>query len=79
MNARIISRCLLAGSIVALAPAQVRAAEWRVDLDPERTQVTFTLKATLHTVDGTAQLASGSLVIDPETGAVAGEIVVDAA
>jgi len=79
VNARIITRCLLVGAIAAIAPAQVRAAEWRVDLDPGRTQVTFTLKATLHTVDGTAQLASGSLVIDPETGAVVGEIVIDAA
>lgn len=79
MSARIISRWFLLGAVAALASVPVRAAEWRVDLDPGRTQVTFTLKATMHTVDGTAQLASGSLVIDPETGAVTGQIVVDAA
>lgn len=79
MSARLLSRCLFAGAIVAMAPALARAEEWRVDLDPDRTQVTFTLKATLHTVEGSAQLASGSLVIDTETGAVTGEVVVDAA
>jgi polyisoprenoid-binding protein YceI len=64
--------------IFAMAAAPVSAAEWRVDLDTERTTVSFTLKATMHTVHGTAKLASGSLIIDPETGEVGGEIVIDA-
>lgn len=79
MSPRILSRCLLVGAIAALASVPVQAAEWRVDLDPEKTRLSLTLKATLHTVDGTARLTSGWLVIDPETGAAAGEIVVDAA
>lgn len=79
MSPRNLSRCLLVGAIAALASVPVQAAEWRVDLDPERTHLAFTLKATMHTVEGTAQLTSGSLVINPGTGAVAGQIVVDAA
>ncbi len=60
----------------AAAPAP--AGGWKVDLDPNRTEVSFTLKATMHTVHGTAKLASGSLLIDPTTGVVDGEIVIDA-
>jgi polyisoprenoid-binding protein YceI len=80
VNAGFVSRCLLVGAIVvALAPVQSPAAEWHVELDPARTRVTFTLKATLHTVDGSARLASGSLVVDTDTGTVSGAIIVDAA
>jgi len=79
VKAGFIPRCLVAAALVAVAPVQAPAAEWHVDLDPARTQVTFTLKATLHTVDGSARLASGSLVIDTDTGTVSGEIVIDAA
>jgi len=64
---------------VALVPTMAAAGEWHVKLDPESTRISFTLKATMHTVTGTSQLASGVLVIDPETGSVSGEIVVDAA
>ena len=42
---------------VAAGPAS--AITWQVDLDPERTEVSFRLKATMHTVHGTAILASG--------------------
>lgn len=60
------------------AAAPALAGGWKVDLDPNRTEVSFTLKATMHKVHGTAKLASGSLLIDPTTGVVDGEIVVDA-
>jgi polyisoprenoid-binding protein YceI len=46
--------------------------------DPERSQVEFTLGATLHTVHGTAALEEGRVRYDPATGAVTGRIVVDA-
>jgi polyisoprenoid-binding protein YceI len=64
---------------VGLVPTIAAAGEWHVKLDPESTHISFTLKATMHTVTGTSQLASGVLVIDPETGSVSAEIVVDAA
>lgn len=68
---------VLAAASATLAPATV-AAEWRVELDPEATSISFTLGATLHTVEGRISLASGSLDLDRESGAVSGEIVVDA-
>ena len=54
------------------APAQV------MEFDPAQTAVEFTLPSVLHTVHGTFQLKRGSMQIDAATGAVSGEIVVDA-
>ncbi len=53
--------------------------ELALRLDPARTAVRFTLPATLHTVRGAFQLKRGDIRFDPATGAIAGEIVVDAA
>jgi len=78
MRKTALVHCLALTLIVAMAAAPASAAGWQVDLDPARTKVSFTLKATMHTVHGSAELASGSLVIDPDTGAVDGEIVIDA-
>ena len=64
------------GLIVASAPAS--AAEWRIEVDPLRTNVSFTLKATMHSVHGTAAAASGGFSLDSDTGAATGEIVIDA-
>ena len=72
-----ICAALLAAASAAHGP-MATAAEWRVELDPAATSIRFTLGATLHTVEGRISLSSGSLSLDPETGAVAGEIVVDA-
>jgi hypothetical protein len=47
-------------------------------LDPQRTTVNFTLGDVLHTVRGTFQLKQGSLRLDPASGKLTGEIVVDA-
>ena len=68
---------LLAGSLLALAlPAS--AAERTVTLDPEKTKISFSLGAVMHTVHGTLKLESGEVRFDPETGAASGRIVVDA-
>lgn len=61
----------------ALAPA-LPAAEWTLTPRPETTKVQFTLGATLHTVRGTAALEGGTIHFDPATGAISGELVVDA-
>jgi polyisoprenoid-binding protein YceI len=57
--------------------AQVRAQ--LLEFDPAQTRVEFTLSDVLHTVQGTFKLKRGSMNIDAATGAVSGEIVVDAA
>lgn len=56
------------------APAQ-RAS---LQLDPSQTMVKFTLGDVLHTVHGTFHLKRGSLQLDPASGKLSGEIVVDA-
>lgn len=49
-----------------------------VELDPHHTVVAFHLDATLHDVHGTFALRSGTLSVDPTTGAASGTILVDA-
>lgn len=46
-------------------------------LDPEASRVTFTLGATLHTVEGSFAVSRGEVRFDPESGDASGEIVVD--
>ncbi len=70
--------CMFFLGIIFLAEnAQAQAVH--VDLDPARSQVQFTLGATLHTVHGTFKLKSGAVQFDSRTGKVSsGEIVIDA-
>ncbi|HEV2418238.1 MAG TPA: YceI family protein [Terriglobia bacterium] len=49
-----------------------------MNLDPARTQITFTLGATLHTVEGSFRLKSGTIQFNPATGEASGDVVVDA-
>lgn len=72
-------RGLTKALLLALLWATVAGAEERrLELDPEETEITFELGATLHTVHGTARLSEGVVVFDPETGAASGELVVEA-
>ena len=69
---------VLVGTLLALlAPAT--AQQMQVTLHPSKTQVDWTLEASLHTVHGTFQLKSGTILFDPKTGDASGQIVVDAA
>lgn len=64
---------------LALGAGLAAAADQRtLTLDPAETDVSFTLGATLHTVHGSAPLARGLVVFDPDGGAASGEIVVEA-
>ena len=65
---------LLLASLVISAAAQGAAFQ----LDPSQTSVKFTLGDVLHTVHGTFQLKHGSVELDPASGKISGEIVVDA-
>lgn len=47
-------------------------------VDPAQSNVNWTLGSSLHTVHGTFTLKQGRLQLDPATGRVSGEIVVDA-
>jgi polyisoprenoid-binding protein YceI len=62
--------------LCALASAQSRPAA--LQLDPAKTQVTFTLEAVLHSVHGTFRARPCVLTLDFSTGSLTGEIVVDA-
>lgn len=66
-------------AVVLGLAAQAAAAEERtLTLDPEKTQITFTLGATLHTVEGSFRLASGTVRFDLESGSASGRVVADA-
>lgn len=54
------------------------ADEQRVVLDPEASEIRFTLGATAHTVHGTVAVDHGELRFDPESGAMSGEVLADA-
>lgn len=64
---------LLVGALATSASAQ----EQTVALDPEHTAIKFTLGDVLHTVHGTFQLKSGTIRLNPATGAASGLVVVD--
>jgi polyisoprenoid-binding protein YceI len=68
---------LLALGLAATLP--LAAAERTLHLDPAKTEIAFTLGATLHTVEGTARLESGEIRFDPETGEASGRVAVAAA
>ena len=61
-----------------LLACSMQARAQLLEFDPAQTKVEFTLADVLHTVQGTFQLKRGGIHIDAATGAVSGEIVVDA-
>ncbi len=72
----------LAWAFFALLTALNSAAtaqDTAFQLDPAHTSVKFTLADVLHTVRGTFQLKHGVLRLEPISGKISGEIVVDAA
>lgn len=74
-----LGKCLLSlvaiFSVVSIASAQGSS----LSLDPQHTTVNFSLGDVLHTVRGTFVLKRGNLHLDPASGKLTGEIVVDAA
>jgi hypothetical protein len=54
------------------------ATQLALTVDPSKSTVHWTLDSSLHTVHGTFHVKRGAITIDPATGKVSGEIVVDA-
>jgi polyisoprenoid-binding protein YceI len=63
-------------ALALLAPAA--AQQTQIKLDPAKTRIDWTLGDALHTVQGTFQLKSGTILFDPLTGEASGQVVVDA-
>jgi len=63
--------------LAALAAISAHAEQHVLALDPQASKVTFSLKATGHTVEGGLALKSGRIAFDPATGAASGEIAID--
>jgi len=63
---------------VGLAAASGLAQQTALALDPQKSTVSFTLEATLHTVHGNFRVRSGAIRFDAVSGAASGMIVVDA-
>jgi polyisoprenoid-binding protein YceI len=69
---------LAAIACLALATTAAASQELAFQIDPQQTTVAFTLGDVLHTVHGTFHVKEGSLRLDPASGRIAGEIVVNA-
>jgi polyisoprenoid-binding protein YceI len=69
---------LVAITLVAIAAVAADDQGVAFQLDPQRTTVAFTLGDVLHTVRGNFRLKQGALNLDPASGKLTGEIVVDA-
>jgi polyisoprenoid-binding protein YceI len=75
---RVRSPLLVAITLVAIAAVAADDQGVAFQLDPQRTTVTFTLGDVLQTVSGNFRLKQGALTLDPASGKLTGEIVVDA-
>ena len=65
--------------LIAASAAAAQSQEMVLQFSPDRSSVEFALGATFHTVHGAFNLKSGTTHFTPSTGALSGEIVVDAA
>jgi polyisoprenoid-binding protein YceI len=69
---------LTVSTLVIAAVTSTAAQEKALQLDPSQTSVNFTLGDVLHAVHGSFQLKRGSLELEPASGKISGEVVVDA-
>jgi polyisoprenoid-binding protein YceI len=71
-------QAMLACILLALSCAADAQQQIQLKLQPANTHIDWTLGDVLHTVQGTFQLKSGTIMFDPTTGEASGQIVVDA-
>ena len=76
----VMAACLVSSPLYmrSAAAQQSVPADLVFELNPADTKINFTLGATMHTVHGTFQPVRGRMEYTSATGAVHGEIVVDA-
>lgn len=72
------NKLTLFGTLVLALSFPVAAAERTLTIDPAASKVDFKLGATGHDVEGSFRVDGGSLTFDDATGAMSGEIRVDA-
>jgi polyisoprenoid-binding protein YceI len=70
---------LLAVVMSSLFSLSVRASAVTVDFEPGQTAIQWVLVGNVHTVHGTFKLEHGHITVDPQSGALGGELVADAA
>lgn len=63
--------------VAEITRAQSSGSQIVVHLDPEKTEIHWTLGTVLHTVHGTFRLKGGMMTFDRVTGAAEGEFLVD--
>jgi polyisoprenoid-binding protein YceI len=66
------------GTVLVAFAVSAAAQRASFQLDPSQTTVKFTLGDVLHTVHGAFRLKRGALRLDPDSGKLSGDIVVDA-
>ena len=80
MNAALSSRWLIANLLAFLCctAATAQSQELRLQFDPSKTTIAFTLGDILHTIHGSFQLKSGDVEYKIATKSVSGNLIVDA-
>ncbi|MGA8703455.1 MAG: YceI family protein [Candidatus Sulfotelmatobacter sp.] len=71
------ARCVFLACVFLSIAMAAAAQDVALQLDPQRTTINFTLGDVFHTVRGTFQLKRCELRLDPASGKITGEIVVD--
>jgi polyisoprenoid-binding protein YceI len=67
----------LAALALVLWPLVASTEPAVLQLPPDRTSVTFAVKATGHTIEGLLALESGEIRFDPESGTASGHVTID--
>ena len=74
----ISARLLCFATLLAIFCQTLKAQHRVLEFSPAHAEVSWTLDASMHTVHGSFDLKRGSVRVDPGTGLVNGEIVLDA-
>jgi len=74
---QVCSQFLAVIALLWFASVASAAQSLAFTLDAQHTTISFTLGDVLHTVKGTFHLKQGSLLLDPASGKLTGEIIVD--